>query len=104
MGDETRQPTTSKAPAAPFNPSRTRLREMGEPVTLFGEGLADRRDRLRELLTIQAELAGLEGADTEMDDAPEEPEDEQEEEFYSRGGAELLTARKKIAEFSLPRA
>ncbi|KAG9253259.1 WD40-repeat-containing domain protein [Emericellopsis atlantica] len=83
---------------------RARLREMGEPVTLFGEGLADRRDRLRELLTIQAELAGLEGADTEMDDAPDEPEDEQEEEFYSRGGAELLTARKKIAEFSLPRA
>ncbi|KAF5014790.1 hypothetical protein F66182_14102, partial [Fusarium sp. NRRL 66182] len=30
---------------------RIRLRELGEPITLFGEGPADRRDRLRELLT-----------------------------------------------------
>ncbi|KAK2683197.1 G-protein beta WD-40 repeat [Fusarium oxysporum f. sp. vasinfectum] len=39
---------------------RAKLREMGEPVTLFGEALVDRRDRLRELLTIQAEMTGLE--------------------------------------------
>lgn len=26
------------------------LREHGEPMTLFGEGPADRRDRLRELI------------------------------------------------------
>ncbi|KAK2937544.1 G-protein beta WD-40 repeat [Fusarium oxysporum f. sp. vasinfectum] len=41
---------------------RAKLREMGEPVTLFGEALVDRRDRLRELLTIQAEMTGLENA------------------------------------------
>ena len=82
---------------------RTKLREMGEPVTLFGDGPAERRDRLRELLTIQAEMAGLENADIEMEDAPED-EEEQEEEFYSRGGPDLLKARAQIAEFSLPRA
>ncbi|KFH40478.1 putative WD repeat-containing protein-like protein [Hapsidospora chrysogenum ATCC 11550] len=83
---------------------RAKLREMGEPVTLFGDGPAERRDRLRELMTIQAEMAGLEGADVEMEDAPEEEEEEQEEEFYSRGGPELLKARENIARFSLPRA
>ena len=82
---------------------RTRLREMGEPVTLFGEGPADRRDRLRELLTIQKEMEGLENGDVEMDDAPEE-EEEQEEEFYSRGGPALLQSRIDIVKYSLPRA
>lgn len=83
---------------------RAKLREMGEPVTLFGDGPAERRDRLRELLTIQAEMAGLENGDVEMEDAPEEEEEDQEEEFYSPGGPELLQARSNIARFSLPRA
>lgn len=84
---------------------RTRLREMGEPMTLFGEGPADRRDRLRELMTIQAELNGLENGDITMEDADEQEEgDEQEEEFYSRGGPELLKARQFLASYSLPRA
>ncbi|PKS06476.1 hypothetical protein jhhlp_007224 [Lomentospora prolificans] len=86
---------------------RARLRELGEPITLFGEGPADRRDRLRELLTVQAELAGKqEGGDVTMQDADEveEEEEDQDEEFYTRGGQELLEARINIAEFSLPRA
>ncbi|OIW35303.1 WD40 repeat-like protein [Coniochaeta ligniaria NRRL 30616] len=85
---------------------RAKLRELGEPVTLFGEGPADRRDRLRDLLTTQAQLAGKQNADVDMRDADEAEEegDEQEEEFYSRGGGELLQARMAIAEYSLPRA
>ncbi|KAH8170236.1 WD domain, g-beta repeat domain-containing protein [Sarocladium implicatum] len=83
---------------------RARLREMGEPITLFGEGKAERRDRLRELMTIQAEMAGLENGDITMEDAEEEEADEQEEEFYTRGGDELLKARQNIASYSLPRA
>ncbi|KAK0729027.1 WD40-repeat-containing domain protein [Apiosordaria backusii] len=86
---------------------RAKLRELGEPVTLFGEGPADRRDRLRELLTEQAQQAGgQESADVEMQDAGNENEDadEQEEEFYSRGTQELLDARIDIAKFSIPRA
>ncbi|POR33225.1 Putative WD repeat-containing protein [Tolypocladium paradoxum] len=84
---------------------RAKLREMGEPVTLFGEGPSERRDRLRELMTIQAEMSGLENGDISMEDAAEEEEaDEQEEEFYSRGGNELLQSRINIARFSLPRA
>jgi U4/U6 small nuclear ribonucleoprotein PRP4 len=88
---------------------RSKLRELGEPVTLFGEGPADRRDRLRELLTEQAhaqQAGGQEGVDVEMQDAAEEEEegDEQEEEFYSRGTEELLQARINIAQYSIPRA
>lgn len=88
---------------------RAKLRELGEPVTLFGEGPADRRDRLRELLTVQAEqaAAGGESADVEMEDADadaDEDEDEQEEEFYTQGSDELLKARQNMATYSLPRA
>ncbi|KJZ76669.1 hypothetical protein HIM_04005 [Hirsutella minnesotensis 3608] len=84
---------------------RAKLREMGEPVTLFGEGPAERRDRLRELMTIQAEMTSLENGDITMEDAPtDEQAEEQEEEFYSRGGEALLQTRIDMARFSLPRA
>lgn len=85
---------------------RAKLRELGQPVTLFGEGPGDRRDRLRELLTEQHQIAGQGGADVDMKDADEEAieAEEQEEEFYSRGSSELLQARIDIAQYSIPRA
>ncbi|KAK3694702.1 WD40-repeat-containing domain protein [Podospora appendiculata] len=86
---------------------RAKLRELGHPVTLFGEDVSDRRDRLRGLLSEQAQQqAGQENADVDMKDAEndEEEGDEQEEEFYSRGGPELLQARIDIAKYSIPRA
>ncbi|KAK8116301.1 hypothetical protein PG984_012803 [Apiospora sp. TS-2023a] len=87
---------------------RAKLRELGEPMTLFGEDPADRRARLRELLTVQAEqqaAAGAEGTpDIEMEDAASEDADDQEEEFYTQGGEGLLKARQEIARYSLPRA
>lgn len=85
---------------------RTKLREMGEPVTLFGEGPADRRDRLRGLLADLAQKGGQVNADVEMKDAAEEEKEieDQEEEFYSRGTEELLQARIDIAHYSIPRA
>ncbi|CCC10343.1 hypothetical protein SMACR_02917 [Sordaria macrospora] len=85
---------------------RAKLREMGEPVTLFGEGPADRRDRLRELMTLQAEKGGQENADVEMQDADNDDDEagDQEEEFYTTGTPELLQARIDIAQYSIPRA
>jgi U4/U6 small nuclear ribonucleoprotein PRP4 len=82
---------------------RARLRELGEPITLFGEGPAERRDRLRELLTTQAEEAEASG-DVLMGDAEEEDEAEADEEFYTQGSEGLLQARKDLARYSLPRA
>ncbi|KAI9640300.1 hypothetical protein NHQ30_011350 [Ciborinia camelliae] len=46
---------------------RARLREMGEPITLFGEGPGNRRDRLRQLLTIESEMKAEEnGLETKL--------------------------------------
>ncbi|KAE8145092.1 WD40-repeat-containing domain protein [Aspergillus avenaceus] len=88
---------------------RARLRELGEPITLFGEGPVDRRDRLRELLTDRAEQQDAAVAEgdielMEVEHEAEEEEAEQQEEFYTEGSQELLEARKAIAQFSLPRA
>ncbi|KAI1259821.1 WD40-repeat-containing domain protein [Xylariaceae sp. FL1019] len=84
---------------------RVRLRELGEPITLFGEGPAERRDRLRELLlNIEMGQGSAESADIAMEDAPDEEQIDQEEEFYTNGSPGLLQARQDIARFSLPRA
>ena len=88
---------------------RQQLRGMGEPITLFGEGLGDRRDRLRELLTRRAELEeGVDGeGDIQMLEAEDDEDDgqaEQDEEFYTEGIPELLEARQAIARYSLLRA
>ncbi len=85
---------------------RDRLRQMGEPITLFGEGPGDRRDRLRQLLAIQAEIdaEGDGEGDIAMQDADEQNDNEQEEEFYTKGIQELVDARKAIARYSLPKA
>ena len=87
---------------------RTKLRGLGEPITLFGEGPGDRRDRLRELLTTQAELEADDDGigDVPMGGMPQDTgqQQEQEEEFYTEGIQELLEARLAIAKYSIPRA
>lgn len=77
---------------------RQSLRRLGEPITLFGEGPPERRDRLRTLIL-----------DTQEDDAMEvvqesAPQVDDEEEFYTAGSNDLLHARQAIARYSLPRA
>jgi U4/U6 small nuclear ribonucleoprotein PRP4 len=79
---------------------RLRLRELGEPITLFGETFAERRDRLREFLTQRAEAGDEE--DVDMGDAGQEGE--AEEEYFTEGTQELLNSRKDIARYSLPKA
>lgn len=88
---------------------RTRLRSLNEPITLFGEGKAERRDRLRELLTDAQELD--EDGDVVLGDAgagagenAEQAADADQEEFYTEGSQNLLEARQMMARFSLRRA
>ena len=83
---------------------RARLREIDEPITLFGEGPADRRDRLRDLIA-RARLEKGEAMDVEEEqkESSESEEEEEEEEFYTEGSPALKQARREIAEYSLPR-
>lgn len=87
---------------------RARLRELGEPITLFGEGPVDRRDRLRELLYHIQEGTAAEGSqlgDTDMRDTTGSPSgDDEDEEFYTPGEPELLEARRWMATYSFPRS
>lgn len=78
---------------------KQRLRELGEPICLFGEGPYERRERLRYLLArqpTQEVMVHVDAARVEQQQRPRL--------FFSRGGQALLAARKDIARFSLPRA
>ncbi|KAF2634668.1 WD40 repeat-like protein [Massarina eburnea CBS 473.64] len=81
---------------------KAQLRARGEPITLFGEDAATRRDRLRSLLFAQQEAGGEDG-DVQMQEA-EEPTGDAEEEFYTAGTEALVDARRDMAKYSLPRA
>eukprot|EP00049_Salpingoeca_infusionum_P001226 m.46386 g.46386 ORF g.46386 m.46386 type:complete len:583 (+) comp10919_c0_seq5:160-1908(+) len=95
-----------------------KLRAIGEPVTLFGEDAADRRIRLKELLS---KGFGAKYADTPMAKAAAaelerrlglEPMEEEDDEvqgtkddiWYHKGPDSLKEHRQRIANYSLPRA
>eukprot|EP00271_Cylindrocystis_brebissonii_P017743 TRINITY_DN472_c0_g2_i1.p1 TRINITY_DN472_c0_g2~~TRINITY_DN472_c0_g2_i1.p1 ORF type:complete len:586 (+),score=90.77 TRINITY_DN472_c0_g2_i1:412-2169(+) len=90
---------------------RSRLRALGEPITLFGEREMERRDRLREVMArldaageLDKLLSAREGGDGAGEDDEDEDERRKVELFYTEGTAELLHARGEIAQFSLKRA
>ncbi|KAL2911386.1 hypothetical protein HK105_209150 [Polyrhizophydium stewartii] len=87
---------------------RMKLRELGEPMTLFGEGPGERRDRLKEIMSTmmmqgdKPSAAAAEASDSESDESSED--EEIKEEFFTLGSEELAAARRAIRDFSLPRA
>eukprot|EP00401_Gymnodinium_catenatum_P019364 CAMPEP_0117532604 /NCGR_PEP_ID=MMETSP0784-20121206/39454_1 /TAXON_ID=39447 /ORGANISM="" /LENGTH=259 /DNA_ID=CAMNT_0005329003 /DNA_START=127 /DNA_END=903 /DNA_ORIENTATION=+ len=74
---------------------KAKLREFGEPVSIFGEGPYERRDRLRTIMAGRTAPT----VDTKRQEAAGD-----EDLFYTEGSEELLEARVKIAEWSIPRA
>lgn len=81
---------------------KAHLRQLGEPICLFGEGPADRRERLRHVLAEK-------GEDTlKKQKAEEEISKKKKEEenitWYHEGTESLKEARLWIAEYSIPRA
>ena len=90
---------------------RLRLRELGEPITCFGEREMDRRERLRQLLAQRIQQQGS-GQDTaavsctqsQATNSDSESDEDEEEEFYTQGSPALVEARRKIACFSLQRS
>ncbi|SPO29791.1 related to PRP4 - U4/U6 small nuclear ribonucleoprotein [Ustilago trichophora] len=89
---------------------RLRLRELGEPITCFGEREMDRRERLRQLLAQRIQHQAQDAATSSQpsatdDDASDNDDDQQEQdEFYTEGSSTLVEARRKIACFSLQRS
>ncbi|KAJ2918692.1 hypothetical protein MD484_g1787, partial [Candolleomyces efflorescens] len=100
--DELERKKKARALAVPTDDTkvRARLREIGEPITLFGERAADRRDRL---IYVLSQINAARGEDAMPVDEESEESEEEEEEFYTPGSLELLEARRHIAEYSLPR-
>jgi U4/U6 small nuclear ribonucleoprotein PRP4 len=68
-------------------------------MTLFGEGVRERRDRLKQILT---QLI-LEDRPYEFEDTDDE-EEKQTEEYYTFGGDELTKARSEILKYSIQKA
>ncbi|KAJ6912649.1 transducin family protein [Populus alba x Populus x berolinensis] len=91
---------------------RTRLRRLGEPITLFGEREMERRDRLRMLmakLDSEGQLEKLMKVHEEEEAASTAAAEDAEEEFvqypfYTEGSKELLDARIDIAKYSISKA
>ena len=82
---------------------RKHLRQLGEPITLFGEGPADRRNRLKELLS----YLGTDAIEKKQDEAKEvskQEKDQAETTWYHEGPESLRQARLWLAHYSLPRA
>ncbi|XP_063598172.1 U4/U6 small nuclear ribonucleoprotein Prp4-like [Penaeus indicus] len=84
---------------------KQQLRQLGEPICLFGEGPADRRNRLKELLSRLGEDALKKTvAGTQDAEAPEQEQQRPEETWYHEGPQSLKEARTFILEYSIPRA
>ncbi|KAI8901232.1 hypothetical protein BC833DRAFT_617770 [Globomyces pollinis-pini] len=79
---------------------RNRLREIYEPMTLFGEGPAERRERLKNIITDRL----LRGEDVDFEESSDEEEEVQTTEFFTYGIDELRTARKFILDYSIEKA
>lgn len=77
------------------------LRQLGEPICLFGEGPAERRSRLKDILSCIGEDAIKR---REAEEERKQLEKEQESTWYHEGPESLKRARLWIAEYSLPKA
>ncbi|KAI8055031.1 WD40-repeat-containing domain protein [Syncephalis plumigaleata] len=92
--------------AVPTDDTRVKmqLRELNQPICLFGEGPAERRDRLRDIMSRSADIPLDAEAMEDVEMREEEEAEEEQEEFYTEGSTALLAARQWIAKYSLPRA
>ena len=82
------------------------LRALKEPVTRFGEGPYDRRERLRKLLADDASnrRAVLQLQSSAADKPASNGAVPDDEEFFVPGGDELVKWRRWLVDYSLPRS
>lgn len=81
---------------------RACLRALGEPVTLFGEGPAERRERLRNILSVVGPDALKKSK--KDDEKSKKSREECQTTWYHEGPENLRAARFWITQYSLPRA
>ncbi|GME96944.1 unnamed protein product [[Candida] boidinii] len=101
---------------------KSTLRDLNQPITNYGEGKPERRERLINIILktpdirrkfiidhniplddteLGQEISGY--ADDDQDDNDDDQDDD-DEEFYTPGPEELITIRSEIADFSLLKA
>lgn len=82
------------------------LRQLNEPICLFGEGPAERRIRLRELLSMLGEGVMSKRLDDEESKklAARDDSSNEKNRWYHEGSEALRKARLWIADYSLPRS
>ncbi len=83
-----------------------RLRELRQPICLFGEDPMDRRERLRNCIIQYYIDNGREPTffTRLREEEKKEEEAEVEEKFYTEGPEELKAARLEFAKYSIPRS
>jgi len=80
------------------------LRSLGEPICLFGEGPADRRTRLRELLgKLGVDVLAKKKQQAEVEQKQEEKKDD-DSTWYHEGPESLKIAREWLMNYSIPKA
>lgn len=83
------------------NEVRAKLRQLGEPITYFGEDKGDRRDRLRSLL-LERQTSGTNIQSlTSSKVVDQEEGSDEDDEFYTEGSSQLKQARLSIYKESL---
>ncbi|GAM28220.1 hypothetical protein SAMD00019534_113960 [Acytostelium subglobosum LB1] len=103
--DEYERKKKAKQIVVPTNDGsvRLKLRELGEPITLFGEKPEDRRARLRQLCIDRNIIDATPEAEKQRQEQQQDEADQQEA-FLTEGTDELKNAREAIAIYSMGRA
>lgn len=83
---------------------KNNLRQLNEPICFFGEGPAERRRRLKELLANLGENAINRGRGAEDVEERKVSRDQDQATWYHEGPDTLRIARLWLADYSLPRA
>lgn len=81
---------------------KLQLRQLGEPICLFGEGPADRRERLRQILSVIGQDAIKKKKEAYIERKIKE--DQENVTWYHEGSETLKNARLWIADYSIKRA
>ncbi|CAN0389594.1 unnamed protein product [Lampetra fluviatilis] len=79
------------------------LRKLAEPASLFGEGPAERRERLRNILSVVGQDA-LKKSKREEEERAQKKKQELQETWYHEGPETLKEARIWLAKYSILRA